>query len=135
LPSGVGQSAFHFVRPAFASFGAQLAITAIDSEKARRQRKLVTSPANVKYDFWRSDWIIAGRHSLTFISIPTSPWMANGGAAVFFLGLGLLFISVGRWLKSKFWYLAGAVWCCLCFVQLYFAHRLIWNMTHFPTVK
>jgi hypothetical protein len=72
---------------------------------------------------------------ISLISVPTSPWMANGGAAVFFLALSLLFISVGRWLKSTFWYLAGAFWCCLCLAQLYFAHRLIWNMTHLPSVN
>ncbi len=74
-------------------------------------------------------------YSLSFISISASPWMVNGGAAVFFLSLGPLFILVGRWLKSRFWYLVGALFCCLCLAQLYFAHRLIWSMTHFPTVN
>ena len=74
-------------------------------------------------------------YSLSFISMPTSPWMVNGGAAVGFLAIGLLFIAVGRWLKSTFWYLAGTLFCCFCLIQLYIAHRLIWALTHPPTVN
>jgi len=79
-----------------------------------------------------TDWRF---YSLSFISIPTSPWMVNGGAAIGFLAFGLIFIVVGRWLKSTFWYLAGAFYCCACLAQLYFAHRLIWAATHPPTVN
>jgi hypothetical protein len=41
------------------------------------------------------------------VLLPTSVWTANGGAAILFLVVVLVFLLTGKRLKSRFWYLMG----------------------------
>jgi len=55
--------------------------------------------------------------------------MANGGAAILFLAMGVGSILAGRRLKSTIMYMCGALMCCLCVAQLYIAHHMIESLS------
>ena len=66
------------------------------------------------------------------VLLPTSVWTANGGAAILFVVVGLVFLLIGKRLKSRFWYLMGALFCVACLAQLYLAHRMISSIAPLP---